>query len=214
MADLLIVEPDQRLGFNMCRVLEKTGHSCVAANSVTEAEKQLRRGGRVMTVLNARLPWRESRPFLRLLEEKGLPVLFITTDTASVSHLRALYQRGSDVLLAPFTGLQLVNAVEALLHAASRTLTLGTLRMDVEARRVTMNGEELNLTTQEFELLRALMQSPDAPVSRQELLRTAWGYQGVGITRTVDVHVQRLRRKIGAANIETVYKLGYRLRVA
>ena len=76
------------------------------------------------------------------------------------------------------------------------------------------NGEPLSLTAQEFELLQALMRSPDTPVSRQELLRTAWGYQSIGITRTVDVHVQRLRRKLGAKAIETVYKTGYRLRLA
>ena len=58
------------------------------------------------------------------------------------------------------------------------------------------------------------MQSPNAALTREQLLRTAWGYQGMGETRTVDVHIQRLRRKIGSACIETVYKLGYRLRPA
>ena len=63
-------------------------------------------------------------------------------------------------------------------------------------------------------LLLALMQSPETALSREELLRTAWGYQGIGETRTVDVHVQRLRRKLGSSCIETVYNHGYRLKMA
>ena len=91
---------------------------------------------------------------------------------------------------------------------------MGGLRLDVQRKEATLDGEPLSLTAQEFALLQALMQSPDAALTREQLLRTAWGYQGVGETRTVDVHVQRLRRKLGATCIETVYKLGYRLRMA
>lgn len=212
MANLLILEPDDRLRHNMCRVLQKTGHRCCAARSIAEGEAKLTGGHRVMTILNTRLPWTQSRPFLKALEAKGLPVLFLAQDAANTEHLRAMYPGCSEVLVAPFTGLQLANAVFSLLKEASNTLTHGSLRMDVEKREVTMDGTPLRLTAQEFELLRALMLKPDAAVTREELLRKAWGYQGMGITRTVDVHVQRLRRKLGAAAIETVYKTGYRLR--
>ena len=93
-------------------------------------------------------------------------------------------------------------------------MTLGNLQLDVQLRQATKDGQPLSLTAQEFALLQALMQSPNAALTREQLLRTAWGYQGVGETRTVDVHIQRLRRKIGSGCIETVYKLGYRLRPA
>ncbi len=212
MANLLILEPDDRLRRNMCRVLQKTGHRCCAAGSVAEGEAKLTSGQRMMTILNTRLPWTQSRPFLRALEEKGLPVLFLAQDAANAAHLKALYPACSEVLVAPFTGLQLANAVFTLLKEANKTLMHGKLRMDVEKRQVTQDGKPLRLTTQEFELLRALMLKPDTAVTREELLRKAWGYQGMGVTRTVDVHVQRLRRKLGAAAIETVYKTGYRLR--
>ena len=100
------------------------------------------------------------------------------------------------------------------MQTSERLLTMGGLRLDVQRKEATLDGEPLSLTAQEFALLQALMQSPDAALTREQLLRTAWGYQGVGETRTVDVHVQRLRRKLGATCIETVYKLGYRLRMA
>ena len=115
---------------------------------------------------------------------------------------------------APFDDETFIAAVDRLLESSFSTLRCGDLRLDVNAHCVTKDGKSLTLTAQEFELLQALMRSPDAPVTREELLRTAWGYQGMGITRTVDVHVQRLRRKLGPTAIETVYKTGYRLRLA
>lgn len=85
------------------------------------------------------------------------------------------------------------------------------LTIDEEERAVYVDGEACSLTQQEFSLLQELAQNPDRPVSREELLKEAWGYQSPGDTRTVDVHVQRLRRKLGFACIETVYRLGYKL---
>ena len=86
--------------------------------------------------------------------------------------------------------------------------------VDEEERVALLDGRRVELTAQEMALLLALMEKPDTPVSREQLLRKAWGYQGIGETRTVDVHIQRLRRKLGASCIETVYKLGYRLKMA
>ena len=213
MAEILILEPNRQLNRQMCDALNRAGHRCAAALSVSEAERALRRG-RMMTVINAQLPFTQSYAFVRSLAEKGLPVLFITADAANADHLRAMYKSDSDVLLSPFTAAQLTAAADRLLRTSEKTLTLGGLRLDTETRRATKDGEAIDLTAQEFALLQALMRSPDEAVSREDLLRTAWGYQGIGITRTVDVHVQRLRRKLGPASIETVYKTGYRLRMA
>ena len=86
------------------------------------------------------------------------------------------------------------------------------LAIDDEQQVVYVDGEPCELTHQEFSLLQELAQNIDRPVSRQELLRDAWGYVSPGDTRTVDVHVQRLRKKLGFFCIETVYRRGYTLR--
>ena len=86
------------------------------------------------------------------------------------------------------------------------------LTIDEEERAVYVDGEICELTQQEFYLLQELAQNIDRPVSRQELLRDAWGYASPGETRTVDVHIQRLRKKLGFFCIETVYRRGYKLR--
>ncbi len=197
----------------MAQALRAAGHRPRTVHSVREAEKLLRRT-RMMTILNAQIPFTQSYDFVRAMAERGLPVIFVTADPANAAHLRAMYRGDCDVLLYPFTDEVLVRTAEQVLARAERTLSLGGLKLDVETRSATRDGEPITLTAQEFALLEALMRSPDEAVTREELLRSAWGYQGIGITRTVDVHVQRLRRKIGADMIETVYKTGYRLRMA
>lgn len=214
MADILIMEPDGRIGAHMYDALTDAGYMCMALNDVAQGLPMVHQGGQLLTILNARLPWTESCVLLRILQEKDWPVLFITGDANNVEHLRAMYQGCCDVLLSPYDDDALLATVASLQSTAARTLTHGPLRLDTESRTATMDGEELSLTAQEFALLQALMRSPDSALTREELLRTAWGYQGIGETRTVDVHVQRLRRKIGATCIETVYKLGYRLKLA
>lgn len=214
MAEILIMEPELRLGTKMSDVLSHAGHTCTVSQTIAEGLSQVANSPRLLTLLNARLPWKESFSFLHALDEKGWPLLFITGDAANAEHLRAMYHSPCDVLLSPFDGRQLISAVSAMTRTNGDLLTLGGLQLDLQNRQVKKDGQELNLTAQEFALLHALMQSPDAALSREELLRTAWGYQTIGETRTVDVHIQRLRRKIGPACIETVYKLGYRLRPA
>ena len=86
------------------------------------------------------------------------------------------------------------------------------LAIDEDERAVYVDGEPCELTQQEFSLLQELAQNADRAVSREELLRDAWGYVSPGDTRTVDVHVQRLRKKLGFACIETVYRRGYKLK--
>ncbi len=213
MANVLILEPNRPALRRMADILSRAGHEITAAQTVPEAERALAES-RKMTVLDAQVSFTQSRQFLRMLAERGLPVLFVTSDPANADHLRAMYRGDCDVLLMPFDDEALSGAVSRLLENSVGTLSFGGIRLDMTSHRVTKDGEPLTLTAQEFELLQALMRSPDEAVSRQDLLRTAWGYQSIGITRTVDVHVQRLRRKLGPKAIETVYKTGYRLRLA
>ena len=214
MAAILIIDPDFTTRTRMAEALEAAGHHCTLTDSIQEGTEIARHATRLVTILNARLSWAESFNLLRLLEEKSWPLLFITADASTVRHLRALYQGPRGVLLAPFDALQLRHSVAMLLAESNSQLSIGALKMDVENRECTLDGDLLTLTAQEFSLLQALMESPDSPLTREELLRTAWGYQTAGETRTVDVHIQRLRRKLGTSCIETVYKLGYRLKMA
>lgn len=104
--------------------------------------------------------------------------------------------------------------MSTLLSVKSGENKAAYLTIDEEDRVVYVNGEICSLTQQEFCLLQELAQTPNQTVTREELLKEAWGYVIPGETRTVDVHVQRLRRKIGFSCIETVYRTGYKLKAS
>ena len=214
MAEVLIIESDRQLSRQMAQVLTRAGHGCWAVESPAQAGEYMQALGNGMVVMNARLPWTDSHPFLVSLSRRRCPVLFITRESDTKDHLQALYAGPSRVLVRPFDDQGLLSQAEELLKETENRLTLGSLEINLEEKQVILAGEPLSLTAQEFALLQALMENPETALSREQLLRTAWGYQGIGETRTVDVHVQRLRKKLGGDRIETVYKLGYRLKMA
>ena len=112
-----------------------------------------------------------------------------------------------------FEPAELLARIENILKRTQKEddiLNLSGIFIDFKARRVFAKGEEVTLTALEFDLLSMLARRRNIAVSREELLSSVWGYDYMGETRTVDVHVQRLRSKIGAEFIETVYKFGYR----
>jgi DNA-binding response OmpR family regulator len=214
MAEVLIIENDGQSSKLLARILTQAGHCCREVKSPAKAGEYQQALGSGLVVMNARLPWKESLSFLSNLSQRRCPVLFITREAGTRDHLLALYTGPCQVLIRPFSDQALLHAAEELLKETENRLTLGSLEINLEEKAVKLAGEPLNLTAQEFALLQALMENPETALSREQLLRTAWGYQGIGETRTVDVHVQRLRKKLGEDRIETVYKLGYRLKMA
>ena len=164
-----------------------------------------------LVILDARMKWTVCRPLFEQFQCQGCPVLFLTSDRKMVSHLRALYTGPSDVLTLPIVPKTLLSMVTGLLGTGQE---LRELAVNEKERVAMLDGQRVELTAQEFALLLVLMENPDTALSREHLLRQAWGYQSMGDTRTVDVHVQRLRKKLGGERIETVYKCGYRLKMA
>lgn len=209
MAKILILEPVPQVAARLADLLGKDGH-----------EIQVETGDRLpkaealqaeLVLLSAKIKWTVCRPLFQALVAQETPVLLLTDDKQMVAHLKALYQGAAEVLLVPYTARALSQRVARLL---ARRSVPTELKLDENERVALLDGQRVELTAQEFALLLALMESPDAPLSREELLRKAWGYQSMGDTRTVDVHVQRLRKKLGCDRIETVYKCGYRLVLA
>ncbi len=209
MANILIYETNKALAQKLCDSLKKEKHAALLCDEHTLPS--LPNEGRTLVILDAKLKWTACRPLLSHFSKLGVPILFITADRSMRAHLCALYAGPCDVLTLPYTKGQLMLKIGELLgeEASVREISL-----DETGRVAMLDGRRVELTAQEFALLLALMEKPDVPVSREQLLRTAWGYQSMGDTRTVDVHVQRLRKKLGGECIETVYKCGYRLRLA
>ncbi|MEG0741072.1 MAG: response regulator transcription factor [Clostridia bacterium] len=211
MATILIYEPDESIAKRLCDSLGKEKLDVRLCNENNAELEELRADSHPLILLDARLKWTACRPLFEQFLRRGCSVLFLTADRKMSAHLRALYAGRSDVLTLPFSTKGLLTKVNALLE---ETGSLREIALDEKERVALLDGRRVELTAQEFALLLALMEKPDMPVSREQLLRKAWGYQSIGETRTVDVHVQRLRKKLGGEYIETVYKCGYRLKLA
>jgi two-component system response regulator ResD len=149
---------------------------------------------------------------------RDLPVLVVTARSTEMDKLIGFERGADDYLTKPFSPKELVARIRALLRRARPSqaagrIEVGDLVLDTLAREVRLRGKPLTLTRREFDLLAFLAHSPGRVHRREELLRKVWGYDYVGETRTVDVHVRRLRAKLGEKDrvIETVMGAGYKL---
>ena len=211
MATILIFEPNEILAQRLCDSLKKEKQNAVLCDENDPSVVDGFVEETPMVILDARLKWTACRPLLEHFSKRGCPILFLTADHTMSAHLRALYAGRCEVMAMPFTHKALAARVHAMLGTGAQPREIS---VDEKERVAMLDGRRVELTAQEFALLLALLERPDTPVSREQLLRTAWGYQSMGETRTVDVHVQRLRKKLGGEYIETVYKCGYRLKLA
>ena len=211
MANILIYEPDDLLAQKLCDSLKMEKYHAIRCDEYSRTPPFADGEPAPLIILDARIKWTLCRPLLQAFLNRGCPILFLTEDRNMSAHLRALYTGASAVLTLPFTPRALISRIRHLLGTVCAPCELS---LDQTSRAALLDGRRVELTAQEYALLGALMEKPDTPVSREQLLRTAWGYQSMGETRTVDVHVQRLRKKLGGDYIETVYKCGYRLKLA
>ena len=213
MADILVVEDEQAIRQILRMHLTLVGHSVREAQDAAAARALMAQRMPDLALLDVMLPGEDGFSLAQPLLENEVPVLFVTAKTAVPDRVRGLSMGAQDYILKPFEPAELLARVENILrrtHREDTQLTCGALHIDFAARRATLDGRELALTALEFGLLAMLARRRNVAMSREELLAGVWGYDYAGETRTVDVHIQRLRSKIGPGYIETVYKYGYR----
>ncbi len=223
MADLVMVVEDEKEIRDLLKYnLERAGYRVSAFGDGEEALERLFASRPEALVLDLMLPGRSGLDILRELRDepatRDLPVIVLTARGAEMDKLLGFERGADDYVTKPFSPRELIARLQALLRRArpSRAegrLEVGALRVDTLAREIAYEGRTLDLTPREFELLAFLARSPGRVFSREELLRKVWGYDYVGETRTVDVHVRRLRAKLGERHhvIETVTGAGYKL---
>ena len=209
----MIVEDEESIRLVLSMHLSLVGYEVLTAQDAKAARTLLKGNDIDLAVLDIMLPGEDGFSLGEALIEKGMPVLFLTAKTGLSDRVRGLRMGAQDYMLKPFEPAELLARVENILKRTRREdaqMTCGDLSINYDARRVTLKGAEILLTALEFDLLALLARRRNVAMSREELLAGVWGYDFVGETRTVDVHIQRLRAKIGSDWIETVYKFGYR----
>ena len=211
MARVIFVDDEPSIRDMLAMHLRLAGHAGFPAQSAEEARKLLLEATFDIALLDVMLPGEDGFSLAEAFVQAGIPVLFLTAKTAVADRVRGLRLGADDYLLKPFEPDELLARMDAILRRTQKAVFEdGLLRMDYGARAAFVRGRELALTALEFELLALLTQNSGVALSREKLLAQVWGYGYVGETRTVDVHIQRLRAKLGADCIETVYKYGYR----
>jgi len=217
---VLVVEDEKEIRDLVRYNLEREGFRVAAVADGETALEQLFSARPDALVLDLMLPGKNGLEILRELRDepasRELPVLLLTARAAEMDKLLGFQHGADDYLTKPFSPRELVARVRALLRrskpAGTPVLEAGALRIDEPAREAQYDGRALALTPREFDLLVFFARNPGRVLSREELLRKVWGYNYLGETRTVDVHVRRLRQKLGEEreSIETVLGAGYK----
>lgn len=216
MAYILVAEDEIPINDLICKNLKLLGYKTAQAFDGPEALGLAEKENFDLVLLDVMLPGMSGFQVKTRLA-KDLPVIFITAKTSVSDQLTGLNLGAEDYITKPFDTLVLIARVENILRRTKKNDAVFTIKdcvIDLSMRTVYKNGERVDLALQEYNLLEALILNRNFALSREKLLQLAWGYDYSGDTRTVDVHIQRLRKKLGLyQEIATVYKYGYRLEV-
>ena len=223
MSRILVVEDDRDIAELIVHSLGRAGYEASYVGSGTEGLAAVRASPPDLLVLDRMLPGLDGLDVCRALRAgrttAGVPIIMLTARAEEADRVAGLELGADDYVTKPFSPRELVARVKALLRRSQRAagpeevLHYGTLSMDLARHVVIDRGEEVHLTAKEFLLLRYLLDHPGRVLSRDLLLSDVWGYNYTGGTRTVDVHVRRLREKVPllADALVTVKQFGYKL---
>ena len=230
MHRILIVEDNPDLAFGLRNNLEIEGYTIDVAEDGTKGLVRARASEPDLIILDLMMPGLDGYRVLKTLREEGYttPVLILSARGEETDKVRGFRLGADDYVTKPFSLLELLARVEALLRRSSTTgakgeqegevYRFGDLTVDIGRQQVTRNGHSVQLTHREYMLLVALLRRKGGVVSRIDLLKEVWGYRGAVNSRTVDTHIMELRRKLEQdpsqpRHILTIRKSGYRLQV-
>jgi DNA-binding response OmpR family regulator len=210
---VLLAEDDVGIAQPLSRALQREGHEVVVVGDGPAALAQAGAGEIDLLVLDLGLPGMDGLDVCRRLRRvrPDLPVLMLTARTDEVDFVVGLDAGADDYVAKPFRLAELLARVRALLRrSAPDALEAGGVVMDLAARRVLVEGNEVGLANKEFELLRALLSRSGQVISREEILREVWHAPELKTSKTLDMHMSWLRRKIGSKRITTIRGVGFR----
>jgi len=214
---ILIVE-DERPISNLLRLsLTKEGYACTCAYDGEAAADELERGRYNLILLDVMLPEIDGFELMEYIRPMEIPVIFITAKNAVADRVKGLRAGAEDYIVKPFEIVELLARVDVVLrryHKNEAILRVGELEIDTYAMRVSRGGEPVELTPKEYDLLLLFAQNPRRALYRETIYERVWGEEYQYGSKTVDLHVQRLRKKVGWEDrLRAVNKVGYRLEV-
>ena len=215
MLKILIVEDEKPISDLIRLNLTKAGYQCTAVYDGKAAADLLEDHTYDLILLDIMLPEINGYELMEYIRPMGIPVIFLTAKASLGDRMRGLTSGAEDYLVKPFEVVELLARINIVLrryHKTEAILTYKDLRIDVENRTVTRDGNAVELTPKEFQLLVLFVRNVNITLYRDRIYETIWETDWMGDTRTLDLHVQRLRRKLSLKeNLKSVYNTGYRL---
>lgn len=215
---ILVIEDDSPISELICMNLEAAGYCPVPVDDGLKAQKLLQNGqadDAALALVDIMLPGKDGFALMEDLQKVRIPVIYLTAKADVLSKVHGLKSGAEDYIVKPFEILELLVRMEKVLERTGRGRTRIQIRdvtIDLKKHRVTRDGREISLKPMEYGLLVTLAVSKNVAFSREELLNRVWGTDYMGETRTVDVHIGQLRRKLDFHKvIRTIPKTGYRL---
>jgi DNA-binding response OmpR family regulator len=216
MADILIIEDEEPIRELIKMHLSLAGHSCYEASEGELGLQYIKTTTPDLILLDIMLPGLDGYELLPHIRAKGIPVIMLTAKSSLTDRIKGLNLGADDYITKPFEGLEIIARINALLRRCGKSTGIkgfDDIEIHPEERKVFKGGVEVELTPKEFELLNFFVDHKGIAISREKLLEVLWEYEYEGSTRTVDMHVQKLRSKLSTDKIATVYKIGYRLEI-
>ncbi len=215
MIKILVVEDELPISKLIEMNLTDAGYECTCAYDGLRAADLIEENVYDLILLDIMLPGLNGYELFEYIKPQNIPVIFITAKAALGDRVRGLHLGAEDYIVKPFEVLELLARVEVVLrryNKSQRTLNYGDVAIDTTGMVVTKAGQEINLTPKEFDLATLFVRNRNITLSRERLFEIVWGSDYDCDTRTLDLHVLRIRKKLGWDKcLKTIHRIGYRL---
>lgn len=217
MIKVLVVDDEKAIANLIDVSLTRAGYECDCCYDGMTAADRIEKNRYDIILLDIMLPKVDGYELLEYIKNYNTPVIFLTAKTSVEDKVRGLRMGAEDYLAKPFEIVELIARIETVLrryHKNEEKLEIGGLTICPMSHSVTKNGMEINLTTKEYKLLLFFVNNRNIALLREVIYERVWEKEYEGDSRTVDLHVQRMKKKVGWEDkIKTIYKVGYRLEI-
>lgn len=212
---VMVVEDEEPIRDLIAINLEMAGYEVIPCEDGVQAQKKLLKESVDLVLLDVMIPGIDGFTLIGQIDLEKTPVIFLTAKESVLDRVKGLRLGADDYIVKPFETIELIARIEATLRRYKKNegvIHFKDIEIYPEQRIVKKAGREVSLTIKEYDLLALLLENKNIVLSRERILDKVWGFDYIGMTRTVDIHIQRIREKLDLKdNIKTVFKVGYRL---
>lgn len=212
---ILVVEDEAPIRDLISINLQLVGYEVFTVEDGIMAEEFLEKQRVDLILLDVMIPGIDGFSLIEKIKKHNTPVIFVTAKESVLDRVKGLRLGADDYIIKPFETMELLARIEVVLRRYNKNdnhIKFKNIEVDTKQRIVKLNNKEIYLTIKEYELLILLLKNKNIALSREQILEKVWGFEYGGETRTVDIHIQRIREKLDLKNnIKTVFKVGYRL---